>query len=101
MRKLRVIKEARDPQLAVLLLDFILGYNASMDPVGEVLEALIDAKKQAEARKGYLSIVASICGTQDDPQDLGLQTRLLQEAGIVVFNSNARAARFCAVLIKS
>ncbi len=101
MRKLRILKEGRDPQVAVLLMDFILGYNASTDPVGEVLETLIDAKKQAEARGGYLNIIASICGTPEDQQDLNLQTKLLQEAGVVVFNSNARAARFCAELVKS
>ncbi len=100
MRKLRVVKEGRDPKVAILLLDFILGFNASMDPIGEVLDALIEAKRQAEARGGYLSVVASICGTSEDQQDLNLQTRLLQEAGIVVFNSNARAAHFCAELVK-
>lgn len=100
MRKQRILAEGRDPQVAILLLDFILGYNASMDPVGELLEAVIEAKQAARKRGGALTVVASICGTDDDPQDLSLQTRMLQERGVIVFHSNAKAAHFCCDLIK-
>ncbi len=52
MRKQRILAEGRDPQVAVLLLDFIMGYNASMDPVVEQREAIIEAKQLArEARR--------------------------------------------------
>ena len=100
MRKQRILAEGRDPQVAILLLDFILGYNASMDPVGELLEAIFEAKKAAQARGGALTVVASICGTDDDPQDLSLQTKALQESDVIVFQSNAKAARFCSELIQ-
>ena len=99
-RKQRILTEARDPQVAILLLDFILGYNASMDPVGELLDAIIEAKNIAQKHGGYLSVVASICGTDGDPQDLNLQSRMLREAGVIVFNSNASAAIFCGELLK-
>ena len=99
-RKQRILAESRDPRVAILLLDFILGYNASMDPVGELLDAIIKAKQIAQKRGGYLSVVASICGTDGDPQDLNLQSRMLQEAGVIVFQSNARAAIFCGELMK-
>jgi hypothetical protein len=41
-----------------------------------------------------------MCGTQDDPQDLALQTQMLRDAGVQVFTSNARAASFCCELLK-
>jgi hypothetical protein len=100
LRKQRILTEARDPQMAILLLDFILGYNASMDPVGELLDAIIEAKQTAKKRGGALTVVASMCGTEGDPQDLNLQTRLLKEPGVFVFHSNARAAAFCCALLK-
>jgi FdrA protein len=100
IRKQRILAEGRDPQVAILLLDFILGYNASMDLVGEQLEAIIEAKQLAQKRGGALTVVASICGTDDDPQDLSLQTRMLKESGVIVFLSNAKAANFCCELIK-
>ena len=100
MRKQRILAEGHDPQVAILLLDFILGYNASMDLVGELIEAIIEAKLLAQKRGGALTVVASICGTDDDPQDLSLQTRMLKESGVIVFLSNAKATNFCCDLIK-
>lgn len=100
MRKQRILAEGNDQEVAILLLDFILGYNASMDPVGELLEAIIEAKQLAEKRGGGLTVVASICGTDDDRQDLNLQTRMLKESGVIVFRSNAQATHFCGDLIK-
>jgi FdrA protein len=100
LRKIRIKEESRDPQVAVLLLDFILGYNTSMDPVGELLDAIIQSKQAVKERGAHLTVVASVCGTENDPQDLNLQTSMLREQGVIVFNSNARAALFCARLLE-
>lgn len=99
-RRQRILTEGRDPQVAVLLLDFILGYNAAEDPVGELMDAIAEAKRAAKERGQHLTIAASICGTQDDPQDMNLQTQMLREAGVIVFRSNAKAAAFCCALLK-
>jgi succinyl-CoA synthetase alpha subunit len=100
LRRKRILSEARDPEVAILLLDFILGFNASRDPVGDVLDAIVDARQMAQKRGGHLTVVASICGTEGDAQDLELQARMLREAGVLVFRSNARAAAFCRELLK-
>lgn len=101
LRRQRILEEARDPQVAVLLLDFILGYNASMDPVGELLDAILEARQAAQQRGGHLTVVASVCGTEGDPQELGLQIKLMERAGAVVFRTNARAAAFCCSLFNA
>ena len=95
----RVLAEARDPEVAVLLLDFILGYGASPDPVGEMAGAIRHARETARNRGGSLTVAASICGTEGDPQGLARQTKALEEAGAIVFPSSVRAARFCGALI--
>jgi FdrA protein len=100
LRRKRILSEAREPEVAILLLDFILGYNASRDPVGDVLDAIVEARQTARKHGGHLTVVASICGTQGDAQDLDLQARMLREAGVLVFQSNARAAAFCSELLK-
>ncbi|MEW6718461.1 MAG: acyl-CoA synthetase FdrA [Chloroflexota bacterium] len=100
LRVQRILTESLDHQVAILLLDFILGYNASTDPVGELLDAILEARQRVRKRGGSLTVVASICGTEDDPQDLNLQTQLLKEAGAIVFRSNARATLFCCELLK-
>jgi succinyl-CoA synthetase alpha subunit len=100
LRKQRILAESRDPQTAVLLLDFILGYNASMEPVGELLDAINEAKQVAKSHTRHLTVVASVCGTDGDPQILNMQIKLLMDAGVFVFQSNAKAAAFCAALLK-
>ncbi|MGC8873841.1 MAG: acyl-CoA synthetase FdrA [Chloroflexia bacterium] len=100
LRRQRILAESRDPQVAILLLDLILGYGASRDPAGELLDAIVEARQMAGRRGGALTVVASICGTEADPQDLSLQTSLLKEAGAIVFFSAARAALFCSELLR-
>lgn len=99
LRKTRIKEEGLDPQVAIIILDFILGYNASLDPVGELLEAVIQVRQAASDRGAHLTVLASVCGTDDDPQDLNFQASMLRERGVIVFNSNARAALFCAQLL--
>jgi FdrA protein len=99
LRKRRILAEGRDPQVAVLYLDFIMGYNACMDPVGELLDGILEAKRLAGQRGGALTVVASVCGTEADPQDLNLQIKMLQEAGALVFRSNALASAACCKLL--
>jgi FdrA protein len=101
LRRERILAEALDPQVAVLLLDFILGFNASPDPAGDLAPAIAEAKQVVKKKGGFLSVVASVCGTEGDPQGLQQQTRLLEEAGVIVFPSSAQAALFCARLAAS
>ncbi len=100
MRSQRILNESCDPQVAILLLDVILGYNASKDPAGELIGAIRQARQTARDRGDSLSLVASVCGTEGDVQGLKRQIHMLQEAGVRVFNSNARATLFCCELLK-
>lgn len=101
LRRERILAEAQDPQVAVLLLDFILGYNASPDPAGDLRETIAKAKLTASQRGGFLSVAAHVCGTEGDPQNLQEQTRTLEEAGVVVLPSSAQAALFSRTLALS
>jgi len=95
LRRERVASEGRDPAVAILLLDFILGAISSANPVGDLLDAIGEAKSGALKRRGYLCVAASVCGTSDDAQGLEAQSRMLRDAGVLVFPSNAQAALFC------
>ena len=101
MRSLRIAQEASDPETAIILLDFILGFNASNDPVGEAIDSILAANKKAESQKRHLTFIASITGTEDDPQDLTLQRKMLEDAQVIVTHSNAAAARLCAEIINA
>jgi FdrA protein len=77
---------AADDDVAVLLLDVVLGYGAHPDPAADLAPAL------RERRDGQHAIV-SLCGTAGDPQGLDEQRAALEAAGAVVTRSNAHAAR--------
>ena len=81
----RIKQEANNPETAVILLDFILGYGAHNDPVGAVINDIREAIK-------ICPVVASISGTENDPQDRNRQMRLLEDEGVIVLPSNAQAA---------
>jgi FdrA protein len=96
----RILKEADDPEAGILLLDFILGEISSIDPVGDLLEAIRQAKSKAARRGGRLTVVASICGTDQDPQNLESQRSRLLETGVFLLPSSAQAARLCLELLR-
>ena len=98
LRRERLLTEAKDPEVAVLLLDFLLGFNSSADPAGDLAPAIAEAKGVVKKRGGFLSVVASVCGTSEDPQGLDQQVARLEEEGVVILPSSAQAARF-AVLV--
>ncbi len=98
-RAKRIVDEAADPEVAVLLIDAILGYSAADDPVGDLVPAMTQAKKIALERGDTLSIVASVCGTVKDPQGLQSQIDQFEAIGARVFPSACQAAEFAAKLV--
>jgi FdrA protein len=94
----RLVEEAKDPGTGVLLLDVVLGYGSHADPAAELVPAI--AKTRKAAGKRYLSCIASICGTDEDPQGYSRQKEALEKAGVIVLPSNAQAARFAALVLK-
>ena len=91
-----ILKEGADPETCVLLLDFIFAVSAHPDPVGVVLEDIKAAMEAARRRGGKLAVVASICGTDEDFQNLKEQERKLREAGVYVCRTNRQAAELAA-----
>ena len=91
-------REARDPSLAILLLDVVLGFGAHPDPAGELLPAISAARAVARSAGRGLVVIASVCGTDGDPQDRGHQKARLEAGGVIVMPSNAQAARLAALV---
>jgi FdrA protein len=99
LRVRRLHQEAMDPAVAVILLDVVLGYGAHPDPAAELGPAIARAKALAGEQGQSLAIVASITGTEGDPQTLSRQTDALQAAGVELCASNAEAARLAAAIV--
>jgi FdrA protein len=99
LRNRMIVQAGDDPEVAVLLLDVVLGYGAHPDPAGEAAQAIVAAKARAEAAGRYLPVVTFVCGTEDDPQRLSEQEARLAAAGALVTASNAQATRVAALIL--
>lgn len=95
-RTRRIEAVGSDGDVGVLLLDLVLGYGAHPDPASSVAAAVAVARTDAAEQGRDLVVVASVCGTDEDPQNLSAQRAALVDAGVVVAESNAAAARFAA-----
>jgi FdrA protein len=100
IRAARIEKEMEDPEVAVMLLDFVLGYGSHEDPCGSILKTLERAKHRARDRGGNLAVVASITGTQEDYQNKEDQRKKLESIGCLVMPSNTRAALLALQIIR-
>lgn len=82
---------ATAPQVRVLLLDVVIGYGATADPAA----SLVDAYQQACAGRDAdnpLHAIATVTGTERDPQCRSAQIATLEDAGIVVVSTLPEAA---------
>lgn len=84
----RLIEEARDPEVAVIVMDFVLGFGSHEDPVGSTIEAIKEAKAIAAAEGRELIILAYVLGTDLDTPSLEQQSQMLLDAGVILASSS-------------
>jgi FdrA protein len=76
-----------DPQVAAVLVDLVLGFGSHADPADVLAK---------ELRENAKPVIASVTGTERDPQGYSRQVALLREAGVLVAPSNAHASAYAA-----
>jgi FdrA protein len=101
LRIRRLHQEADDPEVAVILLDVVLGYGAHPDPASELGPAIAEARGRAEEVGRYLEVVAVVVGTDEDPQGFEAQADQLEAAGARVQTSNDSAVHHVGRLLQS
>ena len=101
LRIRRLEKEAADPQVAVILLDVVLGFGAHEDPASELAPAIAGGIKAAQDAGRHLEVVAIVCGTDGDPQGMEGQIKRLKQAGARIETSNDAAARYVGRLLQA
>ena len=101
LRIRRLQQEADDAEVAVILLDIVLGYGAHPDPAGELAPVIAQARASAAKAGRYLEVVAVVVGTDEDPQDMDTQIQQLEAAGAWVETSNDTAVRHAGHLIRA
>ena len=80
-------EQGRDPDVAVILLDVVLGLGAHDDPAGQLAPACARAVEHGAA------VVAYVLGTEQDPQGFARPAATCSaQAGCIVPETAARAA---------
>lgn len=87
------------PQVRVLLLDVVIGFGATADPAASLVSAW---QKACAARSDNqpLYAIATVTGTERDPQCRSQQIATLEDAGIAVVSSLPEATLLAAALIR-
>jgi len=86
IRNDHVARAMADPAVGLILVDVVLGYGAHADPAGVLLQVI----------KGAKPVIASVTGTDQDPQVWSRQVAVLRAGGVSVAASNAHAAELAA-----
>lgn len=96
-RKERLLNEARDPDVAVIMFDIILGMGSHMHPVEELKDTLVNVKKMCNSE---ILLCCTVVGTQDDPQKIKVVRDKLERLGVLVFDTNVEMAEFVSKMVK-
>jgi FdrA protein len=83
-----------DATVGVVLVDLVLGYGAHEDPAGHLVSGLKSSNGDSPM------VIASVIGTDNDPQNRSSQVRCLENAGVLVAPSNADAALLALACLK-
>ncbi len=101
LRIRRLEQEASDPEVAVILLDLVLGHGAHPDPASEIAPVIQSVIAQAQEAGRQLEVLTVVIGTDEDPQGLDVQISQLEAAGAKVWTSNEAAARYVGRLLQA
>ena len=101
LRIRRLLEEAKDPSVAVILLDVVIGFGSHPDPSSELAPAIVKAKALAKEAGRFLEVVAVVTGTEEDPQNLTSQVDQLKAAGVWVNTSNEEVVRYVGRLLRA
>jgi FdrA protein len=93
LRIRRLYEEANDPEVAVIMLDVVIGYGSHPDPASEIAPAIAKAIADAKKAGRHLEVTCVVTGTDEDPQNFDSQMEQLQKAGAWVDPSNEVVVR--------
>lgn len=89
------LQYANNDDAAVILFDLVLGYGSHEDPARNLAPVIREIQQEKD-----LIFIASVCGTDEDPQSYSRQVSQLKGLGVIVSSSNANAAELARSIIQ-
>ena len=99
LRKNRILEDANDPNVGVIIIDIICGINAAKNTMAFHAETIKKAIENAKEKGRKLSVFAYICGTEKDVSKNEL--KLLTDSGAKLFASNSLMSFAAALVVKN
>jgi FdrA protein len=97
-RMQKIVELGADTDVGVLLVDVVIGYGANANPAESVIESVADAQRQ-RGNDQPLIVIATVTGTDKDPQRRDEQIAALRQAGILVMETLPEAVILAHTLI--
>ena len=92
--RVKKIKECyRDKEVGIILFDIVLGYGAHENMAEELIPTIKEGIQLAKEENRKLYFIASVVGTDKDPQNYSKVVAELEKAGVMVENSNAKCIK--------
>lgn len=105
LRNAELVAQASSGEVALFVLDVILGTGSHPEPAEALRPAVTAAREAARTRGGRVEILASVTGTDQDSQGYERQLAALEASGVRVARSSstaaAVAARVAALLVEA
>jgi FdrA protein len=101
LRIRRLLQEASDPEVAVLLLDVVLGFGSHPDPTAELAPAIQRAIRMGVDAGRRLDVLVVLTGTDEDRQDMEMQRQRLTGAGAHVDTRNEATIRRAGEIVRA
>lgn len=92
-------KAMEDKSTSVILFDLVLGYGSHEDMASALAPSIEKLKTQAKAENRNIHFVTTVCGTNKDPQNYEKQKKTMEEAGVIVCDTNNMAVEKALSLI--
>jgi FdrA protein len=99
LRIRRLLQEAHDPQVAVIMLDVVLGYGAHPNPALELGKAVEEVHNIGLSENREIPVITSITGAMNDPQGYEHTISALGKTGAIVCESNFAAAFLTGMIV--
>lgn len=97
-RNQQIAALAQKDDVGVLLLDVVIGYGAQMDSA-QTLAKEIKVLRENRPSNAPIAVIATVTGTEQDPQVRSEQIAYLEEAGMAVMNSLPEAVTLACNII--
>ena len=91
--------QAMDDSTAIILLDFVIGYGGHDNIASEFAPVIAKLRQDLAEKNRSVVFVGSVTGTQKDPINYEEQRKALEEAGVYILDSNAKAVDFALSLL--